>query len=129
VCGGILMNVSLAEMLKNDFDLNEETLVDDIKVLRVQYLKKSNKLRVIIKSFEDIDEASNVVMEVLRSGVSPLAVEYQDKKLNIESAKALGLKWPLVKGNADLMIILSDKSEDLLYQSCEKINNIFNKAR
>jgi len=30
------MNVSLAEMLKNDFNLNEETLKDDIKVLRVQ---------------------------------------------------------------------------------------------
>jgi len=45
------MNVSLAEMLKNDFNLNEETLVDDIKVLRVQYLKKSNKLRVLIKSY------------------------------------------------------------------------------
>jgi len=50
------MNVSLAEMLKNDFNLNEETLKDDIKVLRVQYLKKSNKLRVLIKSFDDIDD-------------------------------------------------------------------------
>ena len=50
------MNVSLSEMLKNDFDSNEQTLVDDIKILRVQYLKKSNKLRVIIKSFENTDD-------------------------------------------------------------------------
>ncbi|MGK0466398.1 PolC-type DNA polymerase III [Clostridium sp.] len=57
------MNVSLAEMLKNDFDLNEETLVDDIKVLRVQYLKKSNRLRVIIKSFEDIDDNKNLLIK------------------------------------------------------------------
>ena len=28
------MNASLAQMLKNDLDLNEETLVDNIKVLR-----------------------------------------------------------------------------------------------
>ena len=57
------MNVSLAEMLKNDFNLNEETLVDDIKVLRVQYLKKSNKLRVLIKSFEDIDDNKKLLIK------------------------------------------------------------------
>ncbi|MCB2292085.1 PolC-type DNA polymerase III [Clostridium algoriphilum] len=50
-------------MLKNDFNLNEETLVDDIKVLRVQYLKKSNKLRVLIKSFEDIDDNKKLVIK------------------------------------------------------------------
>ena len=57
------MNVNLAEMLKNDFNLNEETLADDIKVLRVQYLKKSNKLRVLIKSLEDIDDNKKLLIK------------------------------------------------------------------
>lgn len=57
------MNASLAEMLKNDFDSNEQILVDEIKVLRVQYLKKSNKLRVIIKSFEDTDDNKKLVIK------------------------------------------------------------------
>lgn len=57
------MNVSLAEMLKNDLGLNEETVADDIKVLRVQYLKKSNKLRVIIKSFDDIDDNKKLLIK------------------------------------------------------------------
>nr|WP_246577859.1 PolC-type DNA polymerase III [Clostridium psychrophilum] len=50
-------------MLKNDFNLNEESLVDDIKVLRVQYLKKSNKLRVLIKSLEDIDDNKKILIK------------------------------------------------------------------
>ncbi|WP_291633032.1 exonuclease domain-containing protein, partial [Clostridium sp.] len=57
------MNASLAEMLKNEFNLNEETLEDDIKVIRVQYLKKSNKLRVLIKSFEDINDNKKILIK------------------------------------------------------------------
>ncbi|MBZ9635813.1 PolC-type DNA polymerase III [Clostridium sp. FP1] len=77
------MNVSLAEMLKNDFDSNEQTLVDDIKVLRVQYLKKSNKLRVIIKSFVNIDDykkllIKNIISKRLSSFEDIQLICYQD---------------------------------------------------
>lgn len=103
---------------------SEGTLAIVTKVILKIY-PEDKYTATIVASFENIDEASDAVMDILRSGVSPLAVEYQDKKLNMESAKLLGLNWPLKKGDADLMIILSEKSEEALYQSCEKINDIF----
>jgi len=102
---------------------SEGTLAIITKVILKIYPEDKNTA-TIAASFEDIKKASEAVMDILKSGVSPLAVEYQDKKLNLESAKSLGLKWPLNKGEADLMIILSEKSEEALFQACERTNEI-----
>ncbi|MBV1757281.1 MAG: FAD-binding oxidoreductase [Dethiosulfatibacter sp.] len=79
----------------------------------------------IAASFNTIRQASDAVLDMLQSGVTPLAVEYQDKMLNIESARSLGLKWPLHEGLADLYIVLSEKTEDTLYKTCQQILDIF----
>lgn len=81
----------------------------------------------IIAPFENFNDASKAVLEILKSGVTPLAVEYQDKHLFVETAKMLGTEWQAKKGNADLMIIISEKTEDLLYAMCKQINNICEK--
>lgn len=51
------MNASLVDILKTDIDNNEVFTDDSIKLLRVQYLKKSEKLRVILKFKWDIEES------------------------------------------------------------------------
>lgn len=81
----------------------------------------------IVASFDTIEEASAAVLDVVKSGVSPLAVEYQDKKLNLETAELLGLHWPVKEGSADLIIILSEKSESALYDNCRAIDRICDK--
>lgn len=81
----------------------------------------------LVMAFEDISDASNAVLEIIKKGVSPLAVEYQDRYLNVKSAELLGLHWPLDKGKADILIILSEKTEEALYTSCEIINDVCKK--
>lgn len=81
----------------------------------------------IIAPFENFDDASRAVLEILKSGATPLAVEYQDKHLFVETAKMLGTQWQAEKGNADLMIIISEKTEASLYETCRLINEICEK--
>ena len=100
---------------------SEGTLAIITKVILRLYPEDKYSATIAV-SFEDMDDASNAVFEILKSGVLPLAVEYQDKILNLETAEHLGLHWPLEGGKADLMIILSEKSEEDLYRACETIN-------
>lgn len=81
----------------------------------------------IIAPFEGFDDAARAVMDILKSGVTPLAVEYMDKRLFVDTAKMLGSRWQAEKGNSDLMIIVSEKTEDLLYEACSVINDICEK--
>ncbi len=81
----------------------------------------------IIAPFEGFDDAARAVMDILKSGITPLAVEYMDKRLFVDTAKMLGSRWQAEKGNADLMIIVSEKTEDLLYEACSVINDICEK--
>lgn len=49
------MSVDIVKMLQEDLDLDSNTLTENIKLLKIQYLKKSNKLKVILKSQEKLD--------------------------------------------------------------------------
>jgi DNA polymerase-3 subunit alpha (Gram-positive type) len=118
------MNVSLAEMLKNDFDVNEETLVDDIKVLRVQYLKKSNRLRVIIKSFEDIDDNKNLL---IRNIISKRLGSFQDIQLicykDVSNATIEDVKDKFWSDIVNVISTSEPSSKDSLLKSSRVIEN------
>ena len=118
------MNVSLAEMLKNDFNSNEETLVDDIKVLRVQYLKKSNKLRVIIKSFEDTDDnkkllIKNIISKRLCSFEDIQLICYQD----VSNATIEDVKDKFWLDVVNVIAISQPSSKDSLLKSSRIMEN------
>ena len=53
------MNVSLVDILKNHLDDDEEISKYDIKVLKVQYLKKSEKLRIHVKCNNKLKKMGN----------------------------------------------------------------------
>lgn len=105
---------------------SEGTLAVVTKIILKLY-PKDKYTATIIAPFECFDDASRAVLEILKSGVTPLAVEYQDKHLFTETAKMLGTRWQAEKGNADLMIIISEKTENLLYETCRTINEICEK--
>lgn len=119
------------KLLKNNAGYNlmqliigsEGTLAVVTKVVLKIY-PKDKYSATIVAPFENFNDASNAVLQILKSGVTPLAVEYQDKHLFVETAKMLGTEWQANEGNADLMIIISEKTEDLLYETCRQINDI-----
>lgn len=105
---------------------SEGTLAVVTKIILKIY-PKDKYSATIIAPFESFDNASRAVLEILKSGVTPLAVEYQDKHLFVDTAKMLGTQWQAEKGNADLMIIISEKTEAALYETCSLINEICEK--
>lgn len=124
--GGKLLKDNSGYNLMNLIIGSEGTLAVITKVILRLY-PEDKYSATIAAAFENINDASNAVLEILRSGVSPLAVEYQDKHLNLKTAAHLGLDWPLDKGNADLIFILSEKSEESLYNACDVIDKICDK--
>lgn len=60
------MNASLVELLKADIDKNDAFEDYDIKVLRIQYLKKSEKLRIVLKyRFELSENKKKMVFDMI----------------------------------------------------------------
>ncbi|MBW9170879.1 PolC-type DNA polymerase III [Clostridium estertheticum] len=118
------MNASLAQMLKNDLDLNEETLVDNIKVLRVQYLKKSNKLRVIIKSFEDTDDNKKLLIKEI---ISKRLCSFNDIQLicyhDVSNATIEDIKDKFWLDVVNVISISEPSSKDSLLKSTRIVEN------
>lgn len=102
---------------------SEGTLAVVTKIIMRLYPEEKYTASIAV-AFDTIDDASMAVLEILKSGVSPLAVEYQDKRLNLETAELLGLHWPLTEGMADLILILSEKTEAALYEAVASIDQI-----
>ncbi|WP_312094393.1 FAD-binding oxidoreductase [Aminipila sp.] len=102
---------------------SEGTLAVVTKIVLKIYPKERYSA-TIVAPFENFEDACCAVMDILQSGNLPLAVEYMDKHLFVGTAEMLGLEWQAKKGNADLLIILSEKSEDQLYAACREINEI-----
>lgn len=78
----------------------------------------------VLAPFPTFDDASNTVLEIMRKGINPLAVEYQDKWLFVGAAKMLNKKWPAEQGDADLLIVISEKTEEMLYDTLRRLNEI-----
>ncbi|WP_372451224.1 PolC-type DNA polymerase III [Clostridium estertheticum] len=111
-------------MLKNDLDLNEETLVDNIKVLRVQYLKKSNKLRVIIKSFEDTDDNKKLLIKEI---ISKRLCSFNDIQLicyhDVSNATIEDIKDKFWLDVVNVISISEPSSKDSLLKSTRIVEN------
>lgn len=78
----------------------------------------------LIVPFSKRHDAISVVPKILRSGVTPLAIEYIEKEEIKKGAEHVNEKWPVDEGNAHLIIILSGVSEDELYSECEEISQL-----
>ncbi|HDD33934.1 MAG TPA: FAD-binding oxidoreductase [Thermofilaceae archaeon] len=78
----------------------------------------------MIVPFNSRRDALRSVPAILQGGIVPLAIEYVERDLVERSAKRLGLTWPCKEGEAFLMIILAEASEEAVYLQCEKIDAI-----
>lgn len=123
--GGKLIKNNAGYNIMNLIIGSEGTLGIVTKVILKLY-PEDKYTATIVASFERFEDASKAVIDILKSGIVPLAVEYQDKHLFTGTAKMLGMEWQAQKGDADLMIILSEDTEKRFYDSCRAVEEICN---
>lgn len=102
---------------------SEGTLAIITKII-LKIFPKDQASATIVAPFSGIRDACHAVTDILRSGYTPLAVEYMDKRLFVDTAKMLGLKWQAEEGEADLLIILSERTEAQLYDAVRTIDRV-----
>jgi glycolate oxidase len=78
----------------------------------------------IVIPFERREHALGIVPKIFKEGIVPLAVEYVERNLVEMVAKSLGLKWPCTSAEYQLIIILSEASEDALLGASERLLNL-----
>jgi len=81
----------------------------------------------LILPYKDRHEALRTVPRILQEGMIPLAIEYVERELMEKSAKQLGKEWPVKKGKASLMIIVTGNSKEEIYVDAERIDKIARK--
>lgn len=93
----------------------------------VRLYPKPKTTASLLLSYKDRREAIKTVPEILRNGITPLAVEYMEKELMETSAKKIGKTCPPLKGLFILYIIIEGESEENVYQTAERIYSICQK--
>jgi glycolate oxidase len=124
--GGRLLKDNAGYDLKQFFIGSEGTLGVVTKVLLRLYPQEKYQA-TIVAPFPKIEDACSAVMDIVRSGDPPLAVEYMDKKLFTGTAEMLGTEWQAKEGDADIIIILSEKTEERLFEAVRSVNDICEK--
>ena len=78
----------------------------------------------LLVGFNERKSAISAVPELMKTGNKPLAVEYIERDMAEMAADHLGETWPLNKGEVDLMIVLAENDQDLLYNQAMRIEEI-----
>ena len=102
---------------------SEGTLGVITKVVLRLYHKFKETVTLIIP-YESRHEALRTVPDILQEGITPLAIEYVEKELMEKSAKQLGKHWPVKRGKASLMIIVTGNNQEEVYLEVERIDKI-----
>ncbi|MCI1966959.1 MAG: FAD-binding oxidoreductase [Oscillospiraceae bacterium] len=118
--GGKLLKNNMGLDLLNLMIGSEGTLGIITKVTLRLYAK-SKYSGTLLVSFDNYDDATNAVPDILQEGITPLAVEYMDRIISVKAAEQLKTTWPCQKGSVDLMFIVEEPTEDLLYSNSEQI--------
>jgi len=85
---------------------------------------KSKETATLIIPYEDRHHALKTVPRILQEGMIPLAIEYVERELMEKSAKELGKEWPVKKGKAILIMIVTGDSKEEVYLDAERIDKI-----
>ena len=79
----------------------------------------------LVCSFKDTESAVKSVGEVQKAGIIPLAVEYMDRDIAVETAKRISKTWPMSdEGCVDLIYMVEEATEDALYETAGTIAEI-----
>ena len=78
----------------------------------------------LIVPFSERRSAIQTVPKILRSGITPSAIEYIESAEIEKTEEHLGEKWPAEKAKSQLIVILNALDEDGLYSMCTQISEI-----
>ncbi len=119
------------KVIKNNVGYNLMHLIigseGTLGVITKAYLRLYPKYRysaMMIIPFKDRLDAIKASQEILRSGVIPLLLEYSEKDLLEITAKYLGTQWPVREGEAQLLVLISEPTEDGMYSEVEVVGSI-----
>jgi glycolate oxidase len=120
-----------AKTIKNNFGYNlAHLLIGSEGILGVitrAYLRlypKWSYVATVVIPFDSRVNAFRVAKKLLFSGFIPLALEYFDRRVIENSAKYLGLQWPIKEGEYFLMVVLAEPLEDVLFLELEYIDRV-----
>lgn len=123
------------KLLKNNTGLNlMHLLIGSEGILGVttkavfRLYPKFAGMATLVISYNDRHQAINSVLEILQSGVIPLAIEYVEHDAIKTSADYLGLEWPATKAMAYLIVIVAGATDDEVRFQCEQITGICQKS-
>lgn len=119
--GGKLLKDNLGYSLMHLIIGSEGTLGVITKII-LRLNPKDPYSFTLLLPFNSRQDALNVVPKVLRSGITPLALEYVEKELMELSAEHLGEKWTF-DGRVFLITILAGE-ESTVYSEAEKLSKI-----
>ncbi|MEM1515284.1 MAG: FAD-binding oxidoreductase [Candidatus Bathyarchaeia archaeon] len=119
------------KLLKNNagYDLmqliigSEGTLCVITKAV-IKLFPKSRYMVTLIIPFNSRLDALRIVPEILRSSITPLAIEYVQLKEIIKTAEQIGERWPVKQGFAQLIIILDGVRWEEILAACEGVAKI-----
>jgi glycolate oxidase len=127
---GEVLNLG-AKTIKNNFGYNlAHLLIGSEGILGVitrAYLRlypKWSYAATVVIPFDSRVNAFRVAKKLLFSGFIPLALEYFDRRVIENSAKYLGLQWPIKEGEYFLMVMLAEPLEDVLFLELEYIDRV-----
>lgn len=127
---GEIVNLG-GKLIKNNagFDLlhmmvGSEGTLGIITKANLKIYPKEQYTGTLIISFDNREDASDVVPKILQSGLNPLAIEFVERTVIEKAAEHMGLVWPAKEGSVDLMIILEEATEDDLFDNSERIIEI-----
>ena len=83
----------------------------------------------LVIPYQDRYDALQTVPKILLKGITPLAIEFVERRLMEKSARKIGKPWPVKKGEFFLIIVLAGKSKEALRAEAEEIHEIARKHK
>lgn len=121
--GGKLLKNNTGYDIMQLFIGSEGTLCVITKAV-IRLFPKSRCMVTLIVPFSSRLDALRAVPEMLKSGVIPLAIEYVQLREITMAAEHIGEKWPVIKGSAQLIIVLDGMRWEEVALSCEEVARI-----
>lgn len=121
--GGKLLKYSMGLDLAHLFVGSKGTL-GVITQVTFRLAVKAPFSALLLASYDDRLECMKVAPHVTAAMIIPLAGEYIDHDLAVDTAKYLGLEWPAKKGKAHIFFVSEGPNEDVVYAELEKISGI-----
>lgn len=121
--GGKLMKNNVGYDLMQLIIGSEGTLCIITKAI-IKLYPKSEFTATLVVPFYSRYDAIVSVQKILRSGTLPLAIEYVELNQVKRSAEHLNEEWPVLSGDAQLIVVLSGTSEEDLLLMCEAVSKV-----